>query len=111
MEDAININEYVRTEDGNIGKIEQINKEPTDDNIIYVVTDNWVGMYEEIVKHSPNIIDLIEKNDIGIMSYNGVIFSKFITEDDIIELKIGTYKLLQIATKEQFENIKYKIGE
>lgn len=115
MED-IKVGEYVRTIDGYIRKVIQVNEKGSYENLCYGTYSvdktykNSQGISAKKIKsHSPNIIDLIEKNDIGIMSFNGVIIGKFITEDDIIDLKIGTYKLLQIATKEQFNSVKYEV--
>jgi hypothetical protein len=119
--EEIKVNEYVRTNLGHIGKII---KEYTFKNgeVVYPEPQEWVldnkyvlneaGMYqmgEQIVKHSPNIIDLIEEDDIGIMRYNGLIFKKFITKDDILELKFKNYELLEIVTKEIFNQVKYEV--
>lgn len=57
----IEVGEYVRTRDGLIGKLEQLNYEPTNKNVIYIITDNFEGFFEEIISHSFNIIDLIQK--------------------------------------------------
>lgn len=122
--EEIEVGEYVRTVDGNIGKIEQINKEPTDDNVIYAVTDNWVGMNEEIVKHSKNIIDLIELGDY----VNGYLVGKFLHSIDGIDEfghiikgprtrcvtmfgEICNNEIETVVTKEQFANAEYKVKE
>ena len=121
MENEIKVGEYVRTEEGYIGKLveyipnalnylkidvskEIIHCDNSRDNFIYT-------RYGFQLKHSPNIIDLIEVNDICIMSYNGIVFQKFVSRDDIVALKFKEYKLLEILTKEQFESISYKVKE
>jgi hypothetical protein len=121
MSEEIKIGEYVRTLDGNIGKIEQINKEPTDDTVIYVVTDNWVGMYEEIVKHSKNIIDLIEVGDyvngykvVDIMEdmKTGELHLEMTsdyTNQEIGDCTIYNKNIKSIVTKEQFKEMEYKV--
>jgi hypothetical protein len=58
---GIKIGEYIRTKDGLIGKLEQLNYEPTNKNVIYIITDNFEGFFEEIISRSFNIIDLIEE--------------------------------------------------
>lgn len=60
-------------------------------------------------KYSPNIIDLIEVGDWGIMNCYGLIVKKVITQDDILELKTGNYQLLKILTKERFESESYEV--
>ena len=112
----IKVGEYVRTIDGNIGKIEQINKEPTDDNVIYAVTDNWVGMYEEIVKHSENIIDLIEEGDFinnrcieEIDYYDDHIDVAFVEDMDWYSFDDELLKGNTIVTKEMFNQVKYEV--
>lgn len=64
----MNVGEYVRTKDGYIGKITKIEQ---NERIHYmqklIYTDNWkdldMVLEETIIKSSPQIIDLIEKND------------------------------------------------
>jgi hypothetical protein len=61
MEDKIEINEYVRTETEGIGKVIDIKENP----LRYVINEyGEIVLANEIVKHSKNIIDLIEKNDL-----------------------------------------------
>lgn len=59
MENEIKVGEYVRLDDGTVGKY-QINK-----NWINVVetNDKYIGfdIERDIVKHSPNLIDIIEE--------------------------------------------------
>lgn len=59
MENEIKVGEYVRLDDGTVGKY-QINK-----NWINVVetNDKYIGfdIENDIVKHSPNLIDIIEE--------------------------------------------------
>lgn len=120
--EEIKVGEYVRTIDGNIGKIEQINKEPTDDNVIYAVTDNWVGMYEEIVKHSPNIIDLVQEGDYIQLEDRGERFYEVTTDYQgklaIIDIGWNEYEeidetynqnIKSIVTHEQFNQVKYEV--
>ena len=66
---------------------------------------------EDIIKHSKNIIELIEVDDIGIMNCYGLKVKKFITKDDILELKCRNYELLSIITKEPIKQIEYRIKE
>ena len=104
MENEIKVGEYCRTKNGLIAKL----IEPQ----VYEINDKeCIEFLEDIVKHSSNLIDIIEVNDIGIMNYNGIVFQKFVSRDDIVALKLKEYKLLEILTKEQFESISYKVKE
>lgn len=119
----IGIGDYVRTEKGIIGKYNIVKTGKT--------IPNWNGGYsyeeidekyidkniynrfdDEIIKSSPNIIDLIEEGDY----VNGKeVFTlidnqepKLIaTEDGCLNNK----EIKSIVTHEQFENIEYKVGE
>ncbi len=129
MEDKIEIEEYVRTKDGRIAQIKSIDYEAgiyRFDRIIYI---NDFSMKEDvlynnemfknlIVKHSKQLIDLIENKDILKVKTNGEILFLGVDENtldikykEIIEdIKNGDYQLLEILTHEQFEQNSYKVG-
>ena len=99
----LRVNDYVRTEDGKIEKYSG-----TNDSEIENFTLN------EIVKSSPNIIDLIEVGDY----VNGVevkdIDDEWVTMSDTkipILKSIANGLIKSIVTKEQFSCMEYKIGE
>lgn len=109
----IEVGEYVRIEAGKFYKILSAVKNTFlcieirgNATKIEVLSD-----LEPVVKHSKNIIDLIEVDDIGIMNCYGLKVKKFITNDDILELKCRNYELLSIITKEQIKQIEYRIEE
>ena len=56
MEDEIQVNEYVRLDNENIGQVISVEKGSI---MLDIVQNRWVGMCC-IKKHSFNIIDLIE---------------------------------------------------
>lgn len=122
-------NMHVRTKDGEIHKIKSINDE-------YIKYENGFGIpYESkeyIVKASYNIIDLIEVGDY----LNGFKVSKIerYYTNTIIKIGNSTFNVLEgekiytpsydnnngyekieklksIVTKEQFEQMAYKVGE
>lgn len=114
----IQVNEYVRTIDGYIRKVTQVNEKGSYNCLCwgaYFVDKDYKHCQgisaKKIKSHSFNIIDIIEEDDIGIMRYKGLIFKKFITKDDILELKFKNYELLEIVTKEQFKAMEYEVGE
>lgn len=61
MEDKIEVNEYVRFNNGEIGKVIDIKENPS--RIVYSEYGE-IGLISDIVKHSKQLIDLIEDKDI-----------------------------------------------
>lgn len=109
----IEVGEYVRTKTGKIRKVK-------DTVAQYYITDrlnildNNQFVKEDIVKHSKNIIDLIEVGDyvngqeiIEIRKQNGKIYlmTSYVPQSYI------NYKIEEILTKEQYEINCYKVGE
>lgn len=103
---------YVRTKRGQIGKIITIGK----DNVAIEFNKMWqdIILKENIIKASPDIIDLIEKGDY----VNGVevinIDNEWITMSDMqvpILKSIANGMIETIVTKEQMEQMAYKVGE
>lgn len=110
------VGEYVRTEWGDIERIVRVDN----DNIIVEIEEDEDGRTyskmcykENIIKSSPNIIDILEVGDY----VNGYL----IIEKDInnelryIDLKDRNMKYVKyldiksIVTKEQFKNIEYEV--
>jgi len=119
------VGDYVRTKDG-IERIKDI-KEWVNfqgyEKIITTDKNQYETLYEqsEIIKSSPNIIDLIEVGDyvngyeVRDISYYGVPNSKTLLELDKWlgngYKKIANEDIKTIVTKEQFESMEYKVGE
>lgn len=112
MEDIININEYVRTDNGIIGKY--VKYRGIEDTI--ETNNKWIGfdIEKDIVKHSPNLIDLIQCGDY----VNGYIVRRTYLDGAIHYIKLGeqitgnrTYNddIKTIVTKEMMESISYKV--
>ena len=124
MEDKIEVNEYVRTKDGRIAQIKSIDYEAgiyRFDRIVYI---NEFGMKENvlynnemfkklIVKHSKQLIDLIEEGDyvnghlveeVRISCFDSSIF----VHEYEIELHENDIKT--ILTKESYMANCYKVG-
>lgn len=108
------VNDYVRTEWGDIEKIIKIDNE----NIIVNIEEDEEGRTyckmcykNEIKKSSPNIIDILEVGDY----VNGGQVREI--EKDYIRISGGSYiwqflkkeEIKSIATKEQFKNIEYEV--
>lgn len=103
---------YVRTKRGQIGKITTIGK--------YNIAVEFNGMWQDIVSKtniakepSFNIIDLIENGDyvngykVDFVQNNEIIFN----HNHPTKLNIFAKDIKSIVTKEQFDNIAYKIRQ
>jgi len=104
MENEIKVGEFIRTKDGRIYQVDSSNDEWALSDIFYKV----------IVKHSSNLIDLIEVGDL-IKIKTGQSSDVHIIEDkgDIIylaeQMQAGLFILDKIYTKEMMESISYKV--
>ena len=109
MED-IKVGDYIRAKYGIITQIETIK-----DTVVW--TNEFIDIYHrynegiiekrDIIKHSPNITDLIEVGDYvnGFYVINKPFNQRIHTEfDDFFEEDIKS-----VVTKEQFDSIKYEV--
>ena len=114
----IEVNDYVRTEFGNIGKFYRPASESSDVYYIYINKDgNKISSrYDSIVKHSNNIIDLIEIGDI-LREFDNLSETEEkvnIFDDEMLKavkeyIKDNNYKILSILTHERFSSLEYII--
>ncbi len=131
MENEIKVNEFVRTKDGQIYKIEDGTEFYEDSvdvglGIIPEVEGIWVDKEHftyvdkrDIVKHSPNLIDLIEEGDyvngsrvIEIDNCKGAMRELYL-EGQNPEKDCGIYfeQIETIVTKEQMAQMEYKVKD
>ncbi len=122
--EKIEINEYVRTKGGKIGIFKGYNNNRKSQWACKVELQNmklWKYYEEEnIVKHSKQLIELIENKDILKLkaSDSKEVFFIGVDEDTsdvkyeeiITEIKNGENELLGILTSQQFKADYYKIG-
>lgn len=120
--EKVDVGEYVRTDKGNIGKIVEIrlglNKDTELYQTIYMLDNGLWTILDYIVKHSKQLIDLIEVGDIVKDKYNKyeVAFVKddkiycndYNLDDSLITLREQDIK--EILAREQFEANCYKVG-
>lgn len=108
----IEVNEYVRTKNGVIDKVDALYG--MIENTVHLENQKWFDT-KNIVKHSKQLIDLIEVGDIvrirtGLYSS----FMEFIdNEECLLILKEQVKKfwtIEEILTKEQMEANCYKVG-
>lgn len=115
--DEIKVGDYIRNKDGYIDKVERIVYDELEKKNYYACEKSIMasGFKEDIAKHSPNIIDLIEKGDIvhteDVLNedYYYMYDESFIraTKEDI---KNGI-KLVDILTHEQYKENCYRVKE
>jgi len=123
MENEIKVNDYVRLKDGTIAKVIEIKNQNTDIFNWYCLDNDMGTMDRSIVKHSPNLIDLIQKDDfvngdrVGAIDYtedeNGnyidVLGIMEIEDDYNYPIELRVINIQNVVTKEQFESISYKV--
>ena len=127
MENEIKVNEYIRTKRGIIDKAVKIL-----DDYIFLESKFFITEYGEsstfikktdVVKHSTNLIDIIQKDDfvngdrVVAVDYtedeNGnyidVLGIMEIDDDYAYPIELRVINIREVVTKEQFESITYKV--
>lgn len=114
MEDKIEVGEYVRTKNGAIDKVDALYG--MIENTVHLENQKWFDI-KNIVKHSKQLIDLIEVGDIVKDKYNKyeVAFVKddkiycndYNLDDSLITLR--EQDINAILAREQFEANCYKV--
>ena len=120
MENEIKVGDFIRTKDGIIDKIVDIRDTYSERKLIAFERSNSlksdIGLKAMIIKHSSNLIDLIECGDY--VNGKEVIMdlqkSKewYKSKDDFITCKDYTFEkneIKEVVTKEQMESITYKV--
>lgn len=123
----IKVNDYVRTKQGNIFKIIGGNEDNYEIDIDYSILEQTEEFWyesnryndngywfdnENVVKSSPNIIDLIEVGDyVNGKEIEQIINNELYFEANDMASKISFEEkdIKSIVTKEQFEQMEYKI--
>lgn len=123
------VNDYVRTPQGIIAKIVNIQEDTgqyfLNGNAVSLESKNYIAdkniTIGENFKHSPNIIDLIEPLDLMFIDIDndnegGIIVPRIAeTKNElkgyIDNFKDNTYQLKGIITHEQIESMEYKVKE
>lgn len=128
MENEIKVGEFIRTNRGHIGKIKRIELDKIDKSLKWYVFDHKefeINIIKEeyinkpyIVKHSSDLIDLIEEGDY----VNGEIVTKIkewnSSKDGYFRYAVTChYEIIRadeiktIVTKEMMESVSYKVKE
>ena len=114
----MNVGDYIRTNDGYINKIKKVNQW----NVLVDARDLFGEEINiannEIIKSSPNIIDLIEVGDYVngryVDKYQGKLgnFCELPNGKwEFIEISNEHYLISSIVTREMFESMEYKVGD
>ena len=120
------VGDYVRTDTGEIGKVISI----AEDNDFglgeeysgFVAFNTEPYVYGDVIKSSPNIIDLIEVGDVLSFKDGCVCIILEISDNDYYLIKdygdeyyerkeVVEGEIKSIVTREQFESLEYRIGE
>lgn len=131
MESKIQVGEYIRTNDGIIGKIKRIELDETDKSLKWYVFDKKrydMNFIDEIYinkpyikKHSSNVIDLLEVGDIlkyRLNNLSSIDVSEVILVTEGRKLKeylsvkgysLNQIEILSLITKEQFKIVEYEV--
>ena len=125
MEEKIEVGEYVRTKDGRIDKVEIFSVGCCVwhcENGMCIDECNRIGTHlEEIVKHSKNLIDLIEVGDIvnrhliidkheDTDEYGNDFWCLIIEDDSLLNRSIREENIQTILTRESYMANCYKVG-
>lgn len=106
----IKVGEYVRTKEG---KIYQYIRDL--DELYFVGKDYFEPYLEDIVKHSPNIIDLIEVGDyvngeiVIDIGERGLYLGYADDNEHYSRISIDESEINSIVTKEMFKNAEYRM--
>lgn len=118
----IKAGDYVRNCYGRIAKIEYIEDNTAycdnwltqqyEDHIDFICLDNEEDL-DEIIKSSPNIIDLVEVGDVIRYKdeYGNVLIRDVHNSVVMYDIKFKNIEVLSIVTKEQFSSMEYKIHD
>ena len=124
--EEIKVNEYIKTKEGSIDKVTEIAN-----NYVLLKSKITISEYGEsrifikksdIVKHSPNIIDLLQEGDYIQLEDRGERFYEVTTDYQgklaIIDIGWNEYEeidetynedIKSIVTKEMFNQVKYEV--
>lgn len=115
LDDKIEVGEYVRTKDGIIDKVDALYG--MIENTVHLENLKWFDI-KNIVKHSKQLIDLIEQRDIVEDKYNisevefiegnRIYCNDYNYDDSLVVLEEKDIKA--ILGREQFEAKCYKVG-
>lgn len=120
--EEIKIDEYIRLDNGEIGKVIDIKENPQ--RVVYSEYGE-IALCSSIVKHSKELIDLVKSGDIieyrelkTSEKYGTIVNHKYISdihdneELDFIkeEIKTRGIELISILTKEMYAQHCYKVG-
>lgn len=103
------VGDYVRTKDGRISIIEDIDR-----NGLYILKDyNYSYKNDWLIKSSPNIIDLIEVGDYVnehfVIDKNPNAIYIEDSQNKLAHIPYTKKEIKSIVTKEQFDAMKYEV--
>ena len=117
--DEIKIGDYIRNKDGYIDKVERIVYDELEKKNYYACEKSVMasGFKEDIVKHSSNIIDLIEVGDyvngeiVIDIGENGLYLGYADDDENYSIISIDKSEIKSLVTKEQFQSVEFKVED
>ena len=103
----IEVNEYVRTKNGAIDKVDALYG--MIENTVHLENQKWFDT-KNIVKHSKQLIDLIEVGDIVEIRTGLYSSFKYFVENEDNLLLLENWNIETILTKESYMDNCYKVG-
>lgn len=108
--EEIKVGEYIRTELGQIGKIDEDLKEFIDEHRSISEKDRIEFLGK--IKHSPNIIDLIEVGDYVNGNYVKECKNNYVMVGNGLDgFQLWERNIQSITTKEQFKSVEYRLED
>lgn len=122
--EEIKVGDFIRNKEGYIGKIEKIIYDDLEKQNYYSCEKHNVmasGYIEQIVAHSPNLIDLIQCGDY-VNGYKVISIDRNVQDihTDCIELDLNNnyeynfitiHQIKSIVTKEMYKSVEYIVGD
>lgn len=105
VKNDIEVNEYVRTKNGIIGKVIKVLS-----NRVFLDNLGYAILIRDIVKHSKQLIDLIEVGDIVEIRTGLYSSFKYFVENEDNLLLLENWNIETILTKESYMANCYKVG-
>lgn len=114
MENEIKVNDFVRLKDGTIAKVLEIKNQDSDVLNYYCLNNDMGTLEKNIVKHSTNLIDLIQCGDyVNGYKVDNIEKGKLIIGDttQVIEQIVENDEIEEVVTKEMMKYISYKVKQ
>ena len=117
MENEIKVNDFVRLKDGTIAKVLEIKNQDSDVLNYYCLNNDMGTLEKNIVKHSTNLLDIIQKDDfvnkcrVYEVEEKGIIVYQTVEGSTTDYNWISFDEIEEVVTKEMMKYISYKVKQ